>query len=85
MPPAEDAELDPRAELVTRWRDMLRAAARARPVPTEAAPDFEAAPAGRGLGGCLLRLVLIVVFMFVALISSLLMLGGSLFQLFGPF
>lgn len=85
LPPAMDAGLDARAERVKRWSELLRAATRARPVPMEAAPDFKAAPTGRGLGGCLLRLVLLMVFGFVALIGSLFLLGGSLLQLFGSY
>ena len=89
-PPARPEEIDlrdgsdgrdGRDRRVTSWHELLRAAARTRRMPPEAVPGFEAAPAGRGLGGCLWRFVLIVVFLFLALVSGLFLFGGSLLQM----
>ena len=86
LPPDGIEEFDPRDERVARaarWQEILRATTRARRVPREpSASEFEAAPAGRGLGGCLLRLVLVVMLLFLALAIAPFLFGSLLFQLF---
>lgn len=78
---------DPRiAARVARLQEMLRAAARARRMPTGAAPAPEspAAPIGRGVGGCLLRLVLWVALLFLALVIAPFLFGSAaLLRMFG--
>ena len=73
LPAVEDAEVDARDEYPPRavsWRDLLDAA-RARHVPRDAVFDRETAPLFRPrLGGCLGRVMLILVFLFFALTSS---------------
>ncbi|MDB5868967.1 MAG: hypothetical protein JWP96_1299 [Polaromonas sp.] len=91
VPPAGDDEIDLREvpeERIVRlpsWQEMLLAAARGRRRPPAAAPDFEAAPAGRGPGGCFLRFVLLMVFLFFALVSGMFVFGSSLLRMFVPF
>jgi hypothetical protein len=48
-----------------------------------AATEVEFAPAGRALGGCLMRLVFLVLLAFMALIFAISLMGGSLLRLFG--
>lgn len=74
-----------RAPRPTSLQELILAAARARSRSREAGPYPGAAPTGRGLGGCLGRFVLLVVFFFLALVSGLFLFGGSLLRLFFPF
>jgi hypothetical protein len=68
------------------WPELLRAAAaRARPIPPRTRPEAEVEPAARGVGGCLLRLVLFMVFVFLALFGGLFVFGASVLQMFGRF
>jgi hypothetical protein len=62
------------------WQKMLRDAVLARYMARSAAPARERRPVGRGAGGCLMRLLLLVVFLFVALVSALFLFGGALLQ-----
>jgi hypothetical protein len=66
------------------WADLVRAAARGRRPPAPA-PERSAAPIVRGVGGCLLRAVLMLVFLFVGGIAALLLFGGALLQMFGGY
>ena len=89
LPRRDDDEIDGRDAYAPRgisWRDLLRHAARARRVPTDAVFDRETASPGRPrLGGCLGRFILILVFLFLALTGGVFVLGGSLLRLFLPF
>lgn len=91
LPPARDDERELREapeERIVRapsWQEMLLAAARARRRFPEAAPDFKVAPARRGPGGCFLRFVLLMVFLFFALVSGMFVFGSSLLRMFLPF
>ena len=51
----------------------------------DAAPDSDLFLAARRTRGCLGRLVLLMVFMVLALMSGMLMLGGSLLRMFLPY
>ena len=90
LPSTGDDEIDLRGvpeERIVRlpsWQEMLLAAARARRRPPAAAPDFEVVPAGRGPGGCFLRFVLLMVFLFFALVSGMFVFGSSLLRMFLP-
>lgn len=45
--------------------------------------EVDLAPASRALGGCLTRLVLLALFMILAFVVGIFLLGGSLLRLFG--
>ena len=74
---------DPRAELLARWQEMLRAAGRGRVRREATRPDLDVTPIARGVGGCLLRLVFLVVFFIIAMAAAMLLFGGSMFQVIG--
>ena len=90
-PPVID-EISPRDEdrpvRAPSWREVFRAAARARSRRTEMPPDpdySDAAPAGRSMSGCLGRFVLLMVFLFLAFVSGVFLFGSSLMRVFLPF
>jgi hypothetical protein len=57
-----------------------------RPGRSATEPEaFDAAPIVRGVGGCLLRLILLVAFLFMALVGGLFLFGGALLQMFRPY
>jgi hypothetical protein len=89
VPPAEEEGIDMRggyAPVGPTWQDLFRAAARARRARPDAVFDHEAAPPVRPRrGGCLGRLMLILVFMFLAFMGGVSLLGGSVLRLFLPF
>lgn len=66
--------------LLTRWQDILRAAARRRASPGSTVAD-ETLPARKGMG-CLLRAVLIFFFFVLTLTAGLFVAAGSMFRLF---
>ena len=73
---------------VTGWDEMLRAAtsARRRPLEPKAESGFEpGALPGRRPGGCLFRILLMIVFLFLALVSGLFVFGASILQMFMRF
>lgn len=66
--------------------EILRAASRARPISrgaTYAAPG--AAPVGAALGGCLMRFVMLAMFLLIIFFLMIALLGGSLLQMFGGY
>ena len=67
------------------WTDLLGASARARRLPPAAERDADLVPVARRTGGCLGRLVLLMVFLVLALMSGLFVLGGSLLRMFLPY
>lgn len=67
------------------WTDLLGASARARHLPPAAELDADLGPIARRTGGCLGRLVLLMVFLVLALTSGLFVLGGSLLRMFLPY
>jgi hypothetical protein len=62
------------------WQNILRNAVLARYAARTAAPARERRPVGRGAGGCLMRMMLLVMFLFVALVGALFLFGGALLQ-----
>jgi len=78
--PATEDELARGASRLPPWQQMILAALRARYMPPRAAPVRERSPVGRGVGGCLTRLVLVVVLLFVALASATFLFGQSLLR-----
>jgi hypothetical protein len=87
LPPPDYEEAADRSAYSSRGpslQDLLRAAATAR--RPDAMSDREAAPRVQpSLGGCLGRFILIMVFLFLALIGGLSLLGSSLLRLFFPY
>ena len=74
---------DVRAE---RMLEILRAASRATRIgrrPTYTTP--ERTPVGASLGGCLMRFVILAMFLLIIIPLMLTLLGGSLFQMFGSY
>ena len=67
------------------WTDLLGASARARRLPPTAERDADLVPVARRTGSCLGRLVLLMVFLVLALMSGLFVLGGSLLRMFLPY
>ena len=64
--------------------DILREAARPRRIPPEAPPAPDLAPVVRGLGGCLIRSVLLFLLLIAALVIGLFVFGGALLQMIVP-
>lgn len=60
------------------WQKLLLAAVRARYMPTRVSAARERAPIGRGLGGCLRRVLLVVVLLFVAIAGAAVLFGQAL-------
>ena len=65
-----------------RLLEILRAASR-RPRDVTYTP--EAPPAGAAFGGCLMRFIVLVMFMLIVFSFMLSMVGGSLIQMFGGY
>ena len=71
--------------LAARLREMIEAAARARRTPWGHAPMPESPRIVLGLGGCLIRGLLLAMFLLVAFLMMSLMVGGALLQMFGAY
>jgi hypothetical protein len=82
LPMAREKELEPEAFGIAPWERLLRAALRAGYAPSGAALGRTRSPITRGAGGCLRRLVLVVVFLFVALVVALFFFGRALLHHF---
>jgi hypothetical protein len=65
--------------------EMLRAASRAGRKSRGVTYTTEAPPAGAAPGGCLMRFVIFVIFLFIVLWLLLSLVGGSLLQMFGGY
>lgn len=78
LPPAREEELEAGASRTALWQKLLQAALRAREMRVRAAPDPDKPPIGRSAGGCLMRLVLFIVLLFVALAGAAFMFGRAL-------
>ena len=68
-------------------QELLLAALHARRRPSHPAMDErpDALPRTRSPGGCLMRFVLLMVFLFLAMVSGMFLFGSSLMRLFMPF
>jgi hypothetical protein len=74
---------DPRA---ARMLEILRAASRASRLSRGATYTTpEAPPVGAVLGGCLMRFILLMMFLLILFTLMVSLLGGSLVQMFGPY
>jgi hypothetical protein len=73
--PVEDERAPLRTPL---WQALLQAALRARYLTPRTFPHRERTPIGRGVGGCLGRLVVLVLLLLLALAGVVLFLGRSL-------
>lgn len=75
-PPAADdvADIDRERDVLTaRFKEMLDTAAREREPPF----PFDAAPVVRGVGGCLVRLLVLLAVLFFGLVSAAFLIGGA--------
>jgi len=72
---AED-ELEAGSSRMPLWQKLLRAAILARAIPRRTALEPERPSIRRGVGGCLMRFVLLIVFLVVAVFVF----GGALLQ-----
>ncbi len=68
FPPVSEDGLELGAPPMPMWQQILRAAIRARYMSRAVAVP-ERPPIGRGVGGCLVRLVMVVLFLTLALVS----------------
>ena len=90
--PEEEIFFDPRGARgrpVTSLQDLLRAAVQARArggarLPPDSGPR-EDAPRVKSPGGCFVRFVFLMVFLFLAMVGGMMVLGGSVLRLFVPF
>jgi hypothetical protein len=73
------------AARAARMLEILRAASRAGRRPRDVTYVPEAPPAGAAFGGCLMRFVVLVIFMLIVFSFMLSMVGGSLIQMFGGY
>ena len=60
------------------WQQLLRAAIRARYMPSRTARYRDRPVIGMGTGGCLKRLLLAIVLLFIALASGVFVFGRAL-------
>ena len=68
------------------WVKLLKhAAARSRYSPSVAEPARDRPAIARSLGGCVMRLALVAVFLFLALVIALFVFGQSLLQGMAPY
>lgn len=77
VPDYEEAHA-PRPSPLLLWQQLLRAAIRARYTPSRSARYRERPAIGMGAGGCLKRLLLAVVLLFIALASGVFVFGRAL-------
>ena len=88
-PDAEESLLAPRGGReapVSSLQELLLAALQARRRPRPARSESrEAPPRTTNPGGCLIRFVLLMVFLFLAMVSGMFLFGGSVLRLFLPF
>jgi hypothetical protein len=60
------------------WQQILRAAVRARYTPARATRYRERPPIRRGAGGCVMRLLLVMVSLFLAIAAAVFLFGRAL-------
>lgn len=79
-----EEELGAGASPMALWIKLLKSVAAARHAPLADA-ERERPRIGRSAGGCLMRVVLIVLFLFLALVVAVLLFGWSLLQGSAPY
>jgi len=85
-PPGTEGPGMPHGAPITNLRDLLLAAARARRTAGPPPRDLpEESPRPRAPGGCLVRFLFLMVFLFLAMVGGMFVLGGSVLRLFVPF
>ncbi|RYZ05451.1 MAG: hypothetical protein EOO73_19565 [Myxococcales bacterium] len=62
------------------WQQLLAALLRSRSAPVRRVPTGAPTVAVRGIGGCLMRLAMLAVLAFVALVFAVIFFGRALFQ-----
>ena len=68
------------------WVKLLKhAAAHSRYSPSVAEPARDRPEVARSLGGCVMRLALVAMFLFLALVLALFLFGRSLLQGMAPY
>jgi hypothetical protein len=77
LSPYEEA-LGPRASRMPPWQQILQAVIRARYMSTRGGRYRERPAIGRGAGGCLKRLLLGIVLLFIAVVSAVFVFGRAL-------
>jgi hypothetical protein len=78
-PPLDEEELEPRgSRMAPLWQQILQAAVRARYMPTRTARYRERLPIERGAGGCLKRLLIVMLLLSLALASAVFLFGRAL-------
>lgn len=82
---ARDERVAARLRAVRNMHERLRSAARTRPAPGDPTHLPDGSRVGLGLGGCLMRLVLLVAFLFITFMTGIFVLGGSLLPFFRLF
>lgn len=78
--PASGSALDTAASRMAPWQKLLLAAVRARYMVPRAARDRYRPPIGRGVRGCLMRLLLVGMLLLLALASAAFLFGRALLQ-----
>ena len=71
--------------VAARLRELVEAASRVRRPPWGSPPVSEYPRMGLSLGGCLARALVLAIFLFIAFAAMLVMIGGSLFEMFGAY
>ena len=63
---------------MTPWHELLRSAVLARYSRPRATPARDGLRVARGVGGCLMRLLMVCLFLFIALVAALFLFGRAL-------
>ncbi len=78
LPPTAEEGRGAGASRMAPWQRLLRAAVSARYTFPRAVPDRDGYPIARAAGGCLIRLVLLIVFLFLTVVGGLFLFGHAL-------
>jgi hypothetical protein len=80
LPVTSEEELGTGVSAMPLWIQLLKSAVAARYAPPPGGAERERPRTGRSVGGCLMRGVLIVVFLLLALVAAVFLFGWSLLQ-----
>lgn len=75
-----DDEIAPGESRMAPWQKMLLAALRARAMRSRTMPMREGAPVAKSVGGCLMRMLLVMALLLLALVSAVFLFGQVLLQ-----